>query len=73
MNLSLCYIAAIAYTGTIKLKQSWLDQFEDSNSAESKILTGNIEQAVSATFKCYLLIIKQNIPLTFLFIITWCW
>ena len=37
----------MAYTGTIKLKQSWLDQFEDANSAESKILAGNIEQAVS--------------------------
>jgi len=39
-------LLAIAYTGTVKLKQSWLDQFEDGNSAESKILTGNIEQAV---------------------------
>ena len=35
------------YTGTIKLKQSWLDQFEDANSADSKILSGNIVQAVS--------------------------
>ncbi|XP_078372522.1 uncharacterized protein LOC144656163 isoform X2 [Oculina patagonica] len=41
----------IAYTGTIKLKQSWLDQFEDGNSAESKILTGNIEQAFKRVFK----------------------
>lgn len=39
-------LLAIAYTGTIKLKQSWLDQFENGDSAESKILTGNIEQAV---------------------------
>lgn len=39
-------ILAVVYTGTIKMKQSWLDQFEDANSAESKILTGNIEQAV---------------------------
>ena len=35
------------YAGTIKLKQSWLDQFEDANSADSKILSGNIVQAVS--------------------------
>ncbi|KAJ7331602.1 hypothetical protein OS493_019187 [Desmophyllum pertusum] len=41
----------VAYTGTIKLKQSWLDQFEDANSAESKILTGNIEQAFKRVFK----------------------
>lgn len=43
-------LLAIAYTGTIKLKQSWLDQFEYGNSAESKILTGNIEQAVRLPF-----------------------
>ena len=42
-------LLAIAYTGTIKLKQSWLDQFENGNTAESKILTGNIEQAVRLT------------------------
>ncbi|XP_022808811.1 uncharacterized protein LOC111345783 isoform X2 [Stylophora pistillata] len=41
----------VAYTGTLKLKQSWLDQFEDANSAESKILTGNIEQAFNRVFK----------------------
>ena len=45
--LNFCFVSAVAYTGTIKLKQSWLDEFQDGESAESKILTGNIEQAVS--------------------------
>ena len=39
-------VSAVAFTGTIKLKQSWVDQLEDRNSAESQILTGNIQQAV---------------------------
>ncbi|XP_068696664.1 uro-adherence factor A-like isoform X2 [Montipora foliosa] len=44
-------VGTVAYTGTIKLKQSWLDQFEDGESAESKILSGNIEQAFKNVFK----------------------
>ncbi|XP_031557248.1 uncharacterized protein LOC116293891 [Actinia tenebrosa] len=39
------------FTGTIKLKQSWLDGLQNDQSPEFKILSGNIEQAFKKMFE----------------------
>jgi len=39
-------VSAQIFTGTIKLKQNWLDNLDKPDSPAYNILSGNIEEAV---------------------------